>query len=78
MAQASKLENTQQASKAIIRLITNEWDNYDKNSPHFYHRDLSGTIRYPFLPTYSGMTQSPEFSLKFFGYLGGCFLSLLI
>ena len=36
MAKASQLVNTDQASKAVIRLITKDWDRYDKNSPHFY------------------------------------------
>lgn len=69
MAKASQLTNTEQASQAIIRLLCDGWEKFDKNSPHFYERDLSGTIRYPYRPTLSGLTQSPELSKKTLGFL---------
>ncbi len=78
MAKASQLNNTDQASKAIIRLVTEDWDSYDKNSPHFYDRDLSGLKRFPYKPTLSGLTQSPDLSKKAFGFVTLSLASFLL
>ena len=55
MAKASQLNNTDQAGKAIIRLIDTENEKVDDLNPYFYNWDLSATAHYPFKPTLSGL-----------------------